>query len=122
MTVKGRIGTPMFIEFFKVFLHNAERIIFLIVDVHHAHESKSVTRFIESVKDSLRLFFLPSYLTELNPDERAWNDLKNNVVSWKSIDSPKHLHKLVLSNLRLVQESPDRVRSYFQNKTTNYAA
>jgi transposase len=122
MTVKGRVGAAKFIAFLKRLIHNAQRMIFLIVDGHPAHKAKMVVRFIESVKDRLQLFFLPPYSPELNPDERVWNDLKNNAVGRKFIDSPKELNKAVISHLRLVQKSPDRVRSYFQNETTRYAA
>lgn len=122
MTVKGRVGAAVFITFLKRLIHNAERMIFLIVDGHPAHKAKMVARFVESVKDRLQLFFLPPYSPELNPDERVWNDLKNNAVGRQAINSPKELHKAVVSHLRLVQKSPDRVRSYFQNETTKYAA
>jgi transposase len=122
MTVKGRVGAGKFIDFLKRLIHNAERMIFLIVDGHPAHKAKIVSRFVESVKDRLQLFFLPPYSPELNPDERVWNDLKNNAVGRKFINSPKELNKAVISHLRLVQKSPDRVRSYFQNETTKYAA
>jgi transposase len=122
MTVKGRVGAAKFIEFLKRLIHNAERMIFLIVDGHPAHKAKCVARYVESVKDRLQLFLLPPYSPELNPDERVWNDLKNNAVGRKSIDSPKQLYKIVISHLRLIQKSPDRVRSYFQNETTKYAA
>jgi len=122
MTVKGRVGAAKFIEFLKRLIHNAERMIFLIVDGHPAHKAKSVGRFVESVKDRLQLFFLPPYSPELNPDERVWNDLKNNAVGRKFINSPKQLYKAVISHLRLVQKSPNRVRAYFQNETTKYAA
>jgi transposase len=122
MTVKGKVGAAKFIDFLKRLIHNAERMIFLIVDGHPAHKAKMVARFVESVKDRLQLFFLPPYSPELNPDERVWNDLKNNAVGQKFISSPKDLNKAVISHLRLVQKSPDRVRSYFQNETTKYAA
>lgn len=122
MTVKGRVGAAKFIDFLKRLIHNAERMIFLIVDGHPAHKAKMVRRFVESAKDRLQLFFLPPYSPELNPDERVWNDLKNNAVGRKFINSPKELNKAVISHLRLVQKSRDRVRSYFQNETTKYAA
>jgi transposase len=122
MTIKGRLGAVKFIDFLKRLIHNAERTIYLIVDGHPAHKAKLVARFVESVKDRLQIFLLPPYSPELNPDERVWNDLKNNSVGRKFINSPKELHKAVLSHLRLVQKSPDRVRSYFQNETTKYAA
>jgi transposase len=122
MIIRGRVGAAQFIEFIKRLLHNAERMIFLIVDGHPAHKAKSVTRFVESVKDRFQLFFLPPYSPELNPDERVWNDVKNNAVGRKRITSPNDLHGAVISHLRLIQKSPDRIRSYFANETTKYAA
>jgi transposase len=122
MTVKGRVSATVFIEFLKRLIHNADHMIFLIVDGHPSHKAKVVKKFVESIKDRLLLFLLPPYSPELNPDERVWNDLKNNSVGRKCIDSPKQLYKIVTSHLRLIQRSPNRVRSYFQNETTKYAA
>jgi transposase len=122
MTVNGRVGAAVFIEFIKRLLHNMEKMIFLIVDGHPAHKAKSVQRFVESVKDRFRLFFLPPYSPELNPDERVWNDLKNNSVGRQFISSPEQLRSSVISHLRFIQKTPARVRSYFQNETTKYAA
>lgn len=122
MVVKGSVGAKAFIEFLRRLVHNAERPIFLIVDRHRAHTAKIVAKFVESMKDRLKLFFLPPYSPELNPDERVWNDLKNNAIGRQRIDSPRQLHRAVLSHLRSVQKSPQRVSSYFQNETTKYAA
>jgi len=122
MTVKGRVGATQFIEFIKRLLHNVPRMVFLIVDGHPAHKAKTVKRFVESLKDRFRLFFLPPYSPELNPDGRVWNDLKNNAVGCQSIASPKKLQGAIISHLRLIQKPPDRVRSYFQSETTRYAA
>jgi len=122
MTVRGRVGAKVFLEFLKRLIHNAERMIFLIVDGHPAHKAKIVAHFVASMKDRLQLFLLPPYSPELNPDERVWNDLKNNAVGRQPLNSPKQLYKTVISHLRLVQKSPHRVRSYFQNETTKYAA
>jgi transposase len=47
--------------------------------------AKKVRDFVESTGGRLRLFFLPPYSPELNPDERVWNDLKNNVVGRQSL-------------------------------------
>ncbi len=124
MTVKGRVGASLFIEFIKRLLHGTERMIFLIVDGHPAHRAKSVTKFIKSepIKKRFRLFFLPPYSPELNPDERVWNDLKNNAISKQAITTPDQMHGAVISHLRFIQKSPNRVRAYFNNATTKYAA
>lgn len=121
MTVKGRVGAAKFIEFIKRLIHGVDRMVFLIVDGHPAHKAKIVSRFVESIKDRFRLFFLPPYSPELNPDERVWNDLKNNTIGKQVITTPKKLFCSVISFLRLIQKSPDRVRSYYNSETTLYA-
>jgi len=70
----------------------------------------------------LELFFLPPYSPELNPDELVWNDLKNNSLGRKSITSLEDLKREVISYLRFIQKTPERVMSYFRASTTSYAA
>lgn len=122
MVVKGRVASAQFIEFIKRLIQGTERMIFLIVDGHPTHKSRKVANYIETIKKRFRLFFLPPYSPELNPDERVWNDLKNNGVGRQAISSPEQLHGAVISHLRFIQKSPDRVRAYFKNETTRYAA
>jgi len=121
MTVRGRVGAAKFIEFIKRLIHGINRMVFLIVDGHPAHRAKMVTRFVDSIKDRFRLFFLPPYSPELNPDERVWNDLKNNAIGKQVITTPHSLFSAVISYLRFIQKSPHRVRSYYNSETTQYA-
>lgn len=122
MTIKGQVGAVQFIDFIKRLLHGTQRTVFLIVDGHPAHKAKMVARFIETVKERFQLFLLPPYSPELNPDERVWNDLKNNAIGKQAITSPQQLQSAVISHLRFIQKTPDRVRSYYNNETTKYAA
>lgn len=122
MVVRGRVNAGTFIQFIKRLLVNATGTVFLIVDGHPAHKARCVARFADSVKDRFRLFFLPPYSPELNPDERVWNDLKNNAIGRQAITTPHQMHGAVVSHLRFLQKTPDRVRSYFSGETTRYAA
>lgn len=122
MTLKGRMNAGVFIEFLKRLLHNADRPIFLIVDGHPSHKAKKVQRFVESLQGQLRLFFLPPYSPELNPDECVWNDLKNNHLGRQFITGPDMLKACVLACLRSFQKTPARIRAYFTNATMKYAA
>ncbi len=121
MVLRGRVGAGAFITFIKRLLHGMPRV-FLIVDGHPAHKAKAVKRFVGTVRNRFRLFFLPPYSPELNPDEGVWNDLKNNGIGRQSLHSRDHLHGAVISHLRFIQKSPDRVCSYFHLDTTKYAA
>jgi len=122
MGVEGRVNAGVFIAFSKRLLHGAERPIFLIVDGHPSHKAKKVNEFVKSTQGKLRLFFLPPYSPELNPDELVWNDLKNNGIGRISLSGPDHLRREVLSHLRRLQKLPDLIRSFFRAPTTRYAA
>ncbi|MEW6264566.1 MAG: IS630 family transposase [Thermodesulfobacteriota bacterium] len=122
MTVKGRVGATQFVDFIKRLLHNATRIVFLIVDEHPAHKAKSVKLFAESVKGRFRLFFLPPYSPELNPGELGWNDLKNNAIVERPLISRRRLQGAGMNQSRLVQKSTYRTRSFFPGQTTRGAA
>ena len=72
MVLEGGMNGERFIEFLKRLIHNAQRSTFLVVDGHPSHRAQIVTRFVESTEGRLRLFFLPGYSPELNPDEFVW--------------------------------------------------
>ena len=69
MVTPGRVGAAAFTEFLKRLVHGVTRPIFLIVDGHPSHRAKMTKRFVESLNGKLRLFFLPGYSPDLNPDE-----------------------------------------------------
>jgi transposase len=122
MVVKGGVGARVFIRFLKRLIHGRRRPVYLIVDGHPAHRAKLVKSFVESLGGKLKLFFLPPYSPELNPDELVWNDVKNNGVGRSIVNGPKDLHRVVVSRLRFLQKTPERVRSFFQAPDTRYAA
>jgi transposase len=122
MVVEGTVTNRVFIEFLKRLLKDISRKIFLIVDGHPVHRSKQVKAFAAASKGRLRLIHLPPYSPELNPDELVWNELKNNVVGRAVIGDKTTLKKTVVGGLRSLQKRPEKVRSYFQEKNTRYAA
>ena len=122
MVTKDRIGSDLFIEFLKRLLVGATTPIFLIVDNVSSHKSKRVQKFLKQYKGRLRLFFLPPYSPELNPDEWVWNNVKNHGAGRLMIEKTTDLERAVTSKLRSLQKSPHKVRGFFQAKTTRYAA
>jgi transposase len=120
--VEGRVTAEVFVEYLRRLLHGRRRPVFLVVDGHPTHKSAMVRRFVESVSGRLQLFFLPPYSPELNPDELAWNDLKNHILGRMSITGPDQMRRAVLSRLRWMQKSPNHVASFFYAPETRYAA
>jgi transposase len=122
MLVKGKFTGDVFVDFLKRLIHNWPRPVFLIIDGHPVHKSMAVSRFVASTEGRLRLFYLPPYSPELNPDEQVWNHLKYHGVGKQPITGPDHLKRLILSHLRKLQKLPSLVRSFFSMPETAYAA
>ena len=96
MLTKGRVNGPVFVEFLKRMMHNAQRPIFLILDGGSFHHSRPVRDYVESLGGKLQLFFLPPYSPELNPDEQVWNYVKHHGVAKAVLHSRDDLKKFVL--------------------------
>ncbi|MFQ5715244.1 MAG: transposase [Candidatus Scalinduaceae bacterium] len=50
-------------------LRQIKRKIFLIVDGHPVHRSVKLRNWLKKNSNRIRVFFLPAYSPELNPDE-----------------------------------------------------
>lgn len=120
MTVEGRMNADKFIVFLDRLLHKAKRPVFLIVDRHPSHRARKVLEFVRSTRGQLRLFFLPPYSPELNPDELVWNNLKNHGIGKRMIRSREHLKQAVLGHLRSLQRMPALLRSFFSEANVRY--
>lgn len=108
------------LDFLKRLLHNAKRPVFFIVDGHPSHRARKVFEFVRSTKGKLRLFLLPPYSPELNPDELVWNHLKNHGVGKRIIKSREELKRVVIGHLRFIQKTPDLVRAFFREPNVCY--
>ena len=66
---KRVLVAAVFIEFLKRLAAGAKRAIFLIVDRGPAHRANKTAAFVDTLGGKLRLFFLPPYSPDLNPDD-----------------------------------------------------
>jgi transposase len=122
MITTGKVNAERFIEFLQRLLHNATTSIFLILDGHPVHRSRAVASFVKSTQGKLRIFFLPGYSPELNPDEQVWNHVKHHGVGRTTLESRSHLLHRAKSRLFSLQRRPETIRSFFQLPDTRYAA
>jgi len=120
MVIDGRLTADVFISFLKRLLVGASRPVYVIVDRHPVHRSAKVRNFVEATDGRLRLFFLPSYSPQLNPDEMVWNHVKRHQIGKKFITGPDQLKKLVISALRRLQKTPGLVAGFFREKHVQY--
>jgi transposase len=115
MITEENLNSDVFIEFLKGLLHDESRPVFLIVDQHRAHRSQKVQDFVASTKGRLRIFYLPPYAPELNPDELVWNHVKRHGIGRMTIKGLAEMKDMVIARLRLLQQTPELIRGFFQH-------
>lgn len=112
-TIEGTMNTDAFIGFLKALVQDAEKPIFLILDNHPVHHARRVRAYVEGLNGKLKLFFLPPYSPELNPDESVWGYIKYHHVGKKIINSKDQLRNIVYRQLRRLQKLPRLLKSFF---------
>jgi transposase len=68
----------------------------------------------------LKLFFLPPYSPDLNPDEWVWNNVKNDRIGRSVIMGANDLKAKAVGALRRLQKLPDKVRGFFHDPKLAY--
>lgn len=122
MVFKERFTGLVMTEFLRRLIKQNPRKVFLIVDGHPVHRSRQVKRWVYAHKKKIRLFYLPGYSPQLNPDELLNQDVKTNAVGRQRPKDQPEMMQRVRSYLRSTQHRPQVVRNYFQHKDVRYAA
>jgi transposase len=108
---KGGVNAEVFIEFLKRMMTGVKRTIFLIVDRGPAHIAKKTKTFVASLNGRLRLFYLPPYSPDRNPDELVWKHLKADTVGRMAITDKNDFKAKVRSSMRQLQNDPEKIKS-----------
>ncbi|HEX2298662.1 MAG TPA: IS630 family transposase [Pseudonocardiaceae bacterium] len=120
----GTLTAAGFIAFLKRLLHDAEHHgsdpVFCIVDNHPAHRATAVDRFVGSTDGALRLYRLPAYSPQLNPDEWVWRNVKHDGVAPAAPKGPEQMKAVVTARLRRLQRLPQIVRGFFGDPELAY--
>lgn len=98
------------------------RTLTLILDNLRVHHSKLVKAWVEENKEKIELFYLPSYSPELNPDERLNADLKCAIGSKVAVRTKRKLKQATEEHMKMLEQNPERVLSYFGDEKIRYAA
>lgn len=110
----------IFIDFLKRLLNSVHGRITLIVDGHPVHKRKKVQEFIDGTRGRLKLYFLPPYSPERNPDEFIWQAAKG-ITRRAMVVGPEQFKRQVGSILHALQKRKDRIISIFSNPDVAYA-
>ena len=119
---ENRINSHEYIQFLNRLIAERTRPLFLIVDRASFHCSREVRIFIWHHRRQIRLFYLPAYSPERNPDEHVWEEVKDKKLRRQPIKSKCDLKQRLHSALNSLQHRTERVISFFHLPETQYAA
>ena len=125
MIFRQRFTARVFLNFLRRLLRltrKTRRKVFLIADGHPVHKSRLVNRWLAKRAAQIRLFWLPSYSPELNPDELLNQDVKTNALGRVRPVNVQEMMSNVRSYLRITQARPKLVQNYFRERHVQYAA
>jgi transposase len=120
MVHEGTVTATVFREFLRRLMIGATRPVFLVLDGHSIHKARPVKEFVARQAGRLKLFFLPPYAPQLNPDEQVWGNVKARV----SKQLPKTMGELkskIIGALRRLQKLPEIVQGFFHHPECRYA-
>jgi transposase len=118
--VKGTVNAEVFIEFCKKLLRDNTGPVYLIVDGHPSHKAKATKAFVVSTNGRLKLFTLPGYSPQLNPDEWVWKNVKHDRVGRTSVRNAEDLKAKAVAALRRLQRMPHLIRGFFADPNLRY--
>ena len=116
---RGGVNAAVFIEFLKRLMAGTKRAIFLIVDRGPAHIAKKTRAFVDSQHGRLRLFFLPPYSPDRNPDELVWKHLKADTVGRMTITDKADFKAKVRASMRQLQNDQKKSGPSIKNHRSN---
>lgn len=109
----------IFLKFLKKLLKQFSKKVFLIVDRHWAHRSKMVQRWVKQNENSIRIFYLPSYCPELNPDEFLNQDVKYHIGK-KCLQNKEEMINSLNKHLKMRQKQPKVIQNFIRGCNPKY--
>jgi transposase len=122
MTYLGTMNAALFMVFLDRLLRSTTGKVFLIVDRLRAHRTPEVAAWVTAHRERLEVFYLPCYAPELNADEYLNNDLKGAVNAAGLPHNKGEVRSRMQEFMRKLLHLPQRVMSYFQHPSVQYAA
>ena len=104
----------------RLLADNPDRPVFLVCDGHPSHRAKRTKEWVQSMGGRLKLFFLPAYSPQLNPDEWVWKNVKHDRVGKAGITSHDDLRHKAVAALQRLADTPNLVRAFFGDPDLAY--
>jgi len=123
MFFDGSMNTDIFMLFCEKLVWGKERPVYLIVDNLRVHHAKLLKPWLERMEKQkgFRIYYLPSYSPELNPDEYLNRDIKAHLSEKAIPSSESKLKQVIKRHLISRKKSPQSIINLFHKEEVRYA-
>lgn len=111
--MRGTITSPYVITFVRHLLRRIPGMIFLFWDGLNTHRSQKTRAALAEHRARLRVYRLPAYAPELNPDEGLWAWMKQHALAGQCPPNVDILEQSIRQALRRLRRRPQIIRSFF---------
>ena len=73
-------------------------------------------------RDEIKIFYLPAYSPELNPDELVNGDLKPGVGQREPAANKEELGMQIVEHMEETKSNPEKVKNFFREASVRYAS
>ncbi len=91
--------------------NHPNRKIAIVMDNAACHKAKTVKNFLDA--SQIKVYYLPPYSPEFNPDEKVWNHLKSNELVAHEETTVEGLKKLTARRMKSMSRRPKLLRGLF---------
>ena len=130
MAYEWSFTSDTLILFLDKLIYKTDKKFTLILDGHPTHKTKKVQEWLAShtihvpgtgsgtgsgtTIPQVRLYHLPPYSPELNPDEQVWKHTKHE-LKWRIVRSTKEIRTVVSNALFRIQKKKELISSFFKH-------
>ena len=114
MAYEWTFNSDKLTEFLKRLTYRSNKKLTLILDWHPSHKTAKIRLYLQSINDQIKIYYLPWYSPELNPDEQVWNQVENDLKG-QIIASKQQMINQVKRSLYRLQKEKSKVMSYFRH-------
>ena len=122
MLYVNTMTTILLIMFLQRLMREAGHKIYVIVDNLRVHHSKKFIEWLKMNEDRIKVYYLPAYSPELNPDEYLNGNLKKDIHSGISPRNKADIKRRTRYFMQKQQRAPAKVKNLFKHPRVEYAA
>lgn len=121
MVFTGSFTAEVFIAFLEMLIGSFHRIVYLLADAHPVHKSQLVQEWLQDHEDKIKMFDLPGYCPELNPQEVVNNCEKAEVCSKPRPRTISELIDIVCQCVKNLSDDIKRIKACFHEENVVYS-